>query len=309
VSAGRILVAEDSRVVRALVRAQLLAQEYEVIEAADGVEAVAALHAHSIDVVLCDVEMPNMGGYGVLEAMQADPALALIPFVFLTGHTDSEQAAEALRRGALDYLRKPFEPVELAARIHASMRTKRLQDELRVRAAELERLSSTDALTGLNNRRFMQETLARFAAMERRHGTVWSVAMLDLDRFKSVNDTYGHAAGDAILCQAAERLAGRIRTEDVLARWGGEEFLVVFPETAGAGAAAAAESLRATIAKEPMVFDGGEVHQTVSIGWAEGFDGSAEATVQRADEAVYRAKATGRNRVCGPETSDVVIAP
>jgi two-component system cell cycle response regulator len=270
-----------------------------VIEAADGAEALLAARADAPDVVLCDVEMPNLDGYGFLAAMQADPLLAQVPVVFLTGHTDSEQAAEALRQGAHDYLRKPFEPVELAARVHAAMRTKLLQDELRVRNAELERLSATDALTGLYNRRFMQDALARCAATAGRHATPWSVVMLDIDHFKSVNDTLGHAVGDAVLRETATRLAGRVRVEDILARWGGEEFLIALPQSDGASAGTLSESLRAIVAHSPIAYDGGELDVTVSVGWANAGDSTVEDVVRRADDALYQAKETGRNRVCG----------
>jgi diguanylate cyclase (GGDEF)-like protein len=299
VSEGRVLIAEDSGLVRALVRSQLVIHGYEVIEAVDGVEALEAARTQAPDVVLCDVEMPNLDGYGFLAAMQADELLAQLPVVFLTGHTDSEQAAEALRRGAHDYLRKPFDPVELAARVHTAMRTKRLQDELRVRNVELERLSATDGLTGLYNRRFMQEALSRCRATARRHGVSWSVVMLDIDHFKSVNDTLGHAVGDTVLRETASRLATRLRTEDIVARWGGEEFLVALPQSEPGGAGVVGEALRHTVGREPVAYDGGVLDVSVSVGWADAGESTVEDVVRRADEALYRAKESGRNRVCG----------
>jgi two-component system cell cycle response regulator len=306
-SEGRVLIAEDSGVVRALVRSQLVIYGYEVVEAADGADALVAARAQPPDVVLCDVEMPNLDGYGFLAAMQAEPLLAQVPIVFLTGHTDSEQAAEALRRGAHDYLRKPFEPVELAARVHAAMRTKRLQDELRLRNVELERLSATDALTGLYNRRFMQDALARCAAGAGRHGTAWSVVMLDIDRFKHVNDTLGHAVGDAVLRETATRLAGRVRVEDTLARWGGEEFLIALPQTDGRDAATVGESLREIVARTPVAYAGGELAVTISVGWANAGETTVEDVVRRADDALYRAKEGGRNRVCGDASAGAAL--
>src|SRR5580765_5831055 len=131
-SAGRVLIADDSVSVRALLAAQLTDRGYVVIQANDGLEAVEAARTQDPDVMLCDLEMPNLDGYGVLAAIQASPELAQLPVVFLTGRTASDDAAEGLRRGAYDYLRKPFEPIELEARVQAAMRTRRLQDELRL---------------------------------------------------------------------------------------------------------------------------------------------------------------------------------
>jgi len=147
--AGLVLVAEDSLVIRALLREQLLADGYQVMEATDGEQALGMLRATPPDVVLLDIEMPVIGGFQVLAELKEDPQLRDIPVVFLTARDRTEDLVQALELGAHDYLRKPFESSELTARVRAAMRVKALQDELRVRNAELETMSRTDSLTGL----------------------------------------------------------------------------------------------------------------------------------------------------------------
>lgn len=299
--AGRILVADDSAAVRALLASQLCERGYEIVEAQDGQEAVDLAETTRPDVMLCDIEMPRLDGFGVLQALQASPELAQLPVVFLTGRTGSDDVARGLRLGAYDYLRKPFEEIELIARVQAAMRTRRLQDELRVRNAELELLSATDALTGLYSRRFIAEHLQRAVARVRRHGHALSLLMVDVDRFKAINDTHGHGVGDVVLIAVAERMRARLRAEDLLARWGGEEFLVLLMDTEGDAAAVVGEALREAVKIAPVDHAGHAVHPTVSVGWAEwhASGDSADELMRRADAALYRAKQLGRDRVCG----------
>jgi two-component system, cell cycle response regulator len=192
-TAPSVLVAEDSLVIRAVLVEQLRSRGYRVLEAGDGEQALAVCQRARPDVVLLDVEMPQLAGHAVLAGIKADPRLADIPVVFVTARVTTEDVVEGLRLGAHDYLRKPFEPSELLARVSAAARIKALQDELRLRNAELELASRTDALTGLHNRRHLEEQLQRLAAAS---GQL-SVLLLDVDRFKQVNDTRGHAAGVA----------------------------------------------------------------------------------------------------------------
>jgi two-component system, cell cycle response regulator len=293
-----ILVAEDSRVVRAILREPLRAHGYRVLEAVDGEQALACCLRERPDVVLLDVEMPVMDGHQVLERIKQQPELADVPVVFLTARATTEDVVQGLRLGAHDYLRKPFEASELLARVSAALRVKSLQDELRRRNLELDHMSRTDALTGLYNRRHLEERLGEFVSLARRHGEDLAAAMVDLDHFKRINDTAGHPAGDAVLRVAAERLRGILRAEDVLGRWGGEEFLALLPRTDAAGAQLAAERMRQAVAGEPIPLpEGGEMRVTASIGAAAGVEGGAADLVQRADAALYEAKEAGRDRV------------
>lgn len=297
-SAIRVLVVEDSNVIRTVVRGQLVAAGHTVLEAEDGPAALASCRAEQPDVVLLDVEMPGMNGWQVLAAMKMDPFLADVPVVFLTGLRNTQDLVEGLRLGAHDYLRKPFEPAELLARVGAAARVKRLQDELRQRNDELESISRTDALTGLPNRRHIQEYLTKTAATARRRDEAMAVLVIDIDHFKWVNDRHGHAAGDAVLREVSARLDRRIRGEDMVGRWGGEEFLVVLPTTSASGAMVLAEQVRRVVAARAYPLPGdGTTKVTISLGCAAGQEAGAEALVRSADAALYDAKRTGRNRV------------
>jgi two-component system, cell cycle response regulator len=297
-----ILVAEDSLVVRSVLRQNLADRGYTVIEADDGEVALRRCREDRPDVVLLDIEMPRLDGYEVLAALKADPELADIPVVFLTGRTKTDDIVEGLRLGAHDYLKKPFEASELIARVSSAIRTKRLQDELRSRNAELHLISRTDALTGLPNRRHLSERLAEMGSASHRHGWPLGVLILDIDHFKRVNDSAGHEAGDLVLREFARRLQPLPRREDVIGRWGGEEFLALLPDTNMAGAELLAGRMLSAIRAEPFpLADGTALNVTVSIGCAVGITPDAESLVRTADTALYEAKDAGRNRVvCAP---------
>jgi len=294
---GTILVADDSLVVRAVLRRQLEADGHHVIEATDGEEAIIACREHRPDVVLLDVEMPVLDGHATLERLKADEDLRDIPVVFLTGRVDTADVVTGLRLGAHDYLRKPFEANELMARVSAALRTKWLQDELRARNAELDRVSRIDMLTNIYNRRHLDEHLRSVISSARRHDRSVGVLLVDIDHFKDVNDEHGHLAGDAVLREVASRLQQAMRTEDALGRWGGEEFLAVLTDTPPEGVRTMAERLRQVIAAAPFTLDdGSQIRVTVSVGHTNGSD-DAEVLVHRADDALYVAKAEGRNRI------------
>ena len=311
-SGGRpcILVAEDSLVVRALVRKQLELRGYDVIEAVDGQQALELARASDPDTILIDVDMPKLTGYQVLEQLKQDPATAGIPVVFLTGRTDAEDAIRALDLGAHDYLRKPFEGDELAARVQAAVRVKHLQDRMRDLNADLTRQATTDGLTGVANRRELDDQLARCCSRAARHASTLGVLLIDVDHFKRINDDHGHEAGDVALVEIANRIGQRLRREDILGRWGGEEFMVITPDVGGEGPAALAEDLRECIAGQPLQVGGRYVPVTVSVGWAAWNGDDPRTLVRRADEALYRAKNAGRNRVVGnPENASRAAGP
>ena len=213
-----VLVADDSMVVRAVLRHYLEEDGYEVVETVNGPDTIAMMRHHRPDVVLLDIEMPGLNGHEVLRRVKADEELQDTPVVFLTGRTASEQIVAGLRAGAQDYLKKPFKPAELIARVGAAVRTKKLQDALREQSAELDRMSRTDPLTGVFNRRHLDEELGRFVSLADRHGDSVAVVMFDIDSFKRVNDTYGHEAGDTVLREFSRRVQTVVRAEDILGR-------------------------------------------------------------------------------------------
>ncbi len=203
-----------------------------------------------------------------------------------------EQALEGMRQGVQDFLVEPVADGEVLTRVEAAARTKELQQELVAQGARLEALLREDALTGLSNRRAILTQLGGMVSAARRHGHPLSIAILDLDHFKRINDTHGHKTGDQVLVAAAHALATHLRAEDQLGRLGGEEFLVLLPDTDAEAATHMAERARAEVAGAPT-----PVPVTVSIGLATWAGETAEDFLQRADEALYAAKDAGRDRV------------
>ena len=299
---GRILVVDDDPVSRQVVVSQLEADGHEVTQAEDGVIALEMVRSSRPDVVLLDVEMPNLDGYGVLARLTSG-APGDIPVIVLTGRDSGSDATRAIELGALDYLRKPVEAVELRARVRAALRLKDVQDELRRANVELEDAVRTDMLTSLPNRRHVVEHLARTASAARRQRTLMSLLMVDVDHFKRVNDTEGHAGGDCVLHEIAARIRAMLRTEDMAGRWGGEEFLLVLPATDLDGGWRLAERIREAVSGTPIaVAEGREIVVTVSIGCAEGHGDDIDDHLRRADRALDDAKAAGRNCVARDTT-------
>ena len=251
-SGATVLIADDSLVIRAVVRAGLEGEGYSVREAVDGTTALEECRQQPPDVVLLDIEMPGLDGYQVLAALKADPDLKDVPVVFLTSRASMQDVVAGLRGGAHDYLKKPFEPPELLARVASAAHVKHLQDTLRRRNAELDRMSRTDVLTGLYNRRHLDEELLRRIKDALRYHNPICLLLLDIDHFKRVNDTYGHPAGDLVLSTFAQRLSETLRAGDIPGRWGGEEFLVILPRTDLDGALVVAERVRSATAAAPV---------------------------------------------------------
>jgi two-component system, cell cycle response regulator len=292
-----ILVGENSALLRRMLGDVLAQQGWTVLEACDGPTALQIAREESPHVLLMAREMAGMDGMAVLDELRADPRTADMPVVFVTGHTDAQELADGLERGAHDYVRKPVDAVELVARIRTALRMRALHDELARRNAELEELARTDVLTGLANRRHADDILRATIASSRRHQRDLCAVLVDIDRFKSVNDAHGHAAGDAVLREVALRLQAGLRDEDLAARWGGEEFLLLLPDSSDAGVVC--ERLRTAIAGRPINVHGClEVPISASFGWAAwSGEETGETLVARADVALYAAKDGGRDRV------------
>jgi two-component system cell cycle response regulator len=289
----RLLIVEDSPTMRRVMRRFLEPSGYAIFEAGDGEEAIRLATRERPDVILLDRQIPLIDGFGVLASLQTDLELSEVPVVLVTSHGEPEEVADGLRRGAHDYLRKPFEQPELVARVHAAMRTKALRDELRARNAQLERLVSTDLLTGLLNRGATAEYLRALASRSQRHGAPLSIVLLDVDGVGEVNATYGHAAGDAVLEAVARRVTSQLREEDAAGRWSGDELLVVAPDTGADGVGPLVDRLRDAVSAEPVALERDEIAVTVSAGAATRAGGDdAERLVRRAEQAL----AAGRGR-------------
>lgn len=297
-----ILVIDDSEAHRSEIRRALqeIPGSIMVLEAEDGLQGLRLLMSDPVDLVLCDLEMPKLDGEKLLRMRGSSPGGAHIPFLFLSGSTSLQRRTRLLQDGASDAIAKPFHPPELVARVMLHLKIKRLQDELLLKNATLERLSTVDALTGLRTRRFVDEVIHVEFLRARRYGTPLALVMLDLDHFKQVNDEHGHLAGDAVLRGIGEIIRGLLRGTDVAGRYGGEEMVLVMPQNTASGAAVVAERLREAI--ETFRFESPEGRSfsiTASFGVAESdaADETPADLVQRADQALYVAKAGGRNRV------------
>jgi diguanylate cyclase (GGDEF)-like protein len=271
-----------------------------IAEAGDGIEGLKLMLSRTPDAVVCDLEMPGLDGEKLLAAKQQRPEVRDVPIVFVSASCDPERKARLLERGASDTVEKPFHPAELVARVALHVRLQRLQAELREKNEILARLSTTDSLTGLRNRRYVDEFLTVEFLRARRYGNALAVVMADLDHFKRVNDTHGHPAGDAVLCHVGALLRSMLRMTDVAARYGGEEFVLVLPQNELEGAGVLAERWRAVVEATPTRLpDGQLIEVTLSAGVAAiaRTDSTPEDLVAAADEALYRAKEGGRNRV------------
>jgi diguanylate cyclase (GGDEF)-like protein len=297
VTSGTVLIADDSLVVRAVVRSGLEDEGYRVVEAVDGRTALELCRQQPPDVILLDIEMPGLDGYQVLAELKSDDDVMDIPVVFLTSRSGVDDIVAGLRAGAHDYLKKPFESAELLARVGAAIHVKNLQDQLQQRNAELDRTSRTDQLTGLFNRRHLDEELMRRNRDSLRHNDPMCLLLLDIDHFKRINDSYGHPIGDLVLHAFAERINAGVRAGDIAGRWGGEEFLIILPRTNLAGALEVAERIRSATEAAPVVAGSQDISISVSGGCGLGPAHSADAVVQLADQCMYRAKAAGRNRI------------
>ncbi len=295
-----VLVVDDSPVARKLVEHALPAGEYTLLVAATGQEALEIFEKHHPGLIITDWLMPDLTGIELCQRIRARPEGACTYIILLTSISDKAQIVKALEAGADDFLTKPFHAEELLARARVGRRTVELHREIEAKNRLLEQLALTDPLTGLSNRRAIQEWALRQWSGATRHGfSIWAM-MADLDHFKSVNDTHGHHAGDLVLKKFTEVLRESIRQSDMCARVGGEEFLVILTHTDQEGVVVLAERIRALFATHVFEFEGGRIQVTASFGIAgppPGRSPDFDQLVARADAALYVAKRLGRNRV------------
>jgi len=292
-----VLVADPDEGRRSAAARTLRSVGWAVREAATAREALAACRAARPGVMVVDTEACQAEKLPMIDAIKRDPDLFAIGVVVRGRRLNVDEALDGMGRGAHAMLVDPFSDAELVSAVRSAARTSLLQEELRNRAAALEQLAFSDGLTEIANRRFLDRQLQALISSANRHGRPLAVALVDIDRFKAINDAHGHATGDAVLLEIARRLTGRLRVEDHIGRFGGEEFLVLLPDTDAEAAAEVAEALRAAVAAEPIRVEGLSLRVTASVGWAVYADEAAHQLVARADAGLYRAKAGGRNRV------------
>jgi two-component system cell cycle response regulator len=282
--------------------------------ALEGRDDIAAVFAKTEDAILNpdDSEIPdvyivhaNLPVYGdglrLVSHLRTRPRTRQTALILVVPEGDQNRAAKGLDLGASDYIFDPFDTSELLVRLKSQIRRKRLSDRLRANVTDSLRLAVTDPLTGLYNRRYAQQHLGRIADRAKETGKCFTLMILDLDRFKSVNDRFGHDAGDAVLKEFARRVQENLRAVDLVSRIGGEEFLVAMPDTTPDQARIASERLRRIIEATPMASgpNGVPIQVTVSVGVSMGRDGATDVDSQfrEADQALYASKAEGRNLV------------
>ncbi|HEX5970288.1 MAG TPA: diguanylate cyclase [Gemmatimonadaceae bacterium] len=306
-SRGCILIVDDNQDNVEVLRVRLDSWGYETRTATNGQEALASVTERAPDLILLDVMMPDITGIEVAQRIKGNRSLPFIPIIMQTALDSTEAKVEGLEAGADDYITKPIDFAELKARLRSMLRIKRLQEALEERERELlemnERLrymSLTDGLTGLDNRRHLNERIDEMFQHAQRLNEPFSVVMCDLDKFKSVNDTYGHQAGDEVLKQLASILKDEAREIDRVGRYGGEEFLLLLPGTVLDAAVTFAERVRKHVERHTFTFPGGSTTRTASFGvagWPHPRINDSDSLVRMADDALYVAKETGRNRV------------
>jgi diguanylate cyclase (GGDEF)-like protein len=293
---GRILVVDDSAVVRAMVSAMLRKVGYVVREAENGAKAISMLLEEGFDVAITDLHMPEKDGFELLETVRRLSLPTEVIILTGTHAKDVSSAVRALRLGAHDFLTKPpAGPHEVIVTVDRAMEKKRLmQSNLRL-LQEMEDLSRTDGLTGVWNRRAFEETLRRELLRASRHQLPLSLVMVDIDRFKRINDLYGHRVGDEVLKWFGVHASLVLREGDTIHRYGGEEFAIVLPHTGPSGALTVAKRLLAHLAGTPFQ---GSLCVTASAGVASGIGEELADLdlVALADAALYQAKREGRNR-------------
>lgn len=294
----KVLIVDDAKFSVRVLGFDLEQAGYDYIVAYDGPEALEALKENQVDMILLDVYMPTMSGLEVLAEIKKNPETSSIPVIMLSASESENEIVSALDLGADDYVTKPYISRVLLARLRTSLR-------LKEKTAELERLATTDFLTGLTNRRlFKQQTCAQIDK-NKRDGEMLSVAMIDVDHFKRVNDQYGHDVGDLVLVKLAEVLKKHFRSYDVVARLGGEEFAILMPDTSFKKAYTALERLRRKIEKIEIETSKSKqtFNITVSIGLTHTHSGnkSYDELLKVADQCLYQAKNNGRNQTVSSE--------
>jgi two-component system cell cycle response regulator len=297
---GRLLIIED-RPESVAWFTQALTPANEVLSADAFEEALVRVRGGDFDLIVISLGLRGFDGLRLCSQLRSLPEGRNVPILVLVSDGDRRKLTQALEMGVNDYLTRPVDKNELTARVRTQLRRKRYADKLRHNVQLSLEMAITDQLTGLHNRRYMSRHLDTLITSARTSGKPISFLIMDIDHFKSVNDTYGHDIGDEVLRDFAGRISANVRGIDLACRYGGEEFVVVMPDTDTSFAYTVAERLRKSVEETPFVIsrDPGKLKVTISIGIADsaGKTDSADALLHRADQALYRAKREGRNRV------------
>lgn len=320
-----ILIVDDNPQNIQLVATHLKTENYRISFAQSGMDALEKIRNAPFDLVLLDIMMPEMDGYETCRRIHEMPESRETPVIFITAKIDKDSIVRGFEAGAVDYIMKPFHSAELLVRIRTHLELKSYRDrleeinidlnkeilkgiqmetELRESRAELQKVNrqlyekaTTDSLTGLLNRRKMLDFIEYEHERTDRTRQAYSLVMADIDFFKQINDTYGHDCGDLVLREIASILLTQVRKQDQVSRWGGEEFLMLLPDTKGEGALFLAEKIRDTIENHDFTCNRDKVHMTMTFGIStRGNAKDVEELIKQADIALYTGKESGRNR-------------
>jgi two-component system cell cycle response regulator len=298
---ARLLVADDEPDARELLQ-EVLGDDFEVLMATDGQEAVELARTHRPDLLLLDLNMPRLDGFQVLDHLRAEAATADIPVILVTARSDDAGKVRALDQGAVDYLQKPFSELELRARVERTLRLVRSQTVLR-------EMAQTDVLTGLANLRAFRARLDDELKRARRYRTPLTCVMADLDNLKPINDELGHPAGDRAIAAVAAIIREELRETDFGARYGGDEFVVLLPHTSAEEGRVFAERVCTRLRSADLVVGQRRLTLGASFGVACRTPGApdepSEALVHATDAALYAAKRSGRGKVVVAPTGPV----
>lgn len=307
-----IVIVDDTTENLRLLSGILKDRGYKVRPAPNGARALATIRKEPPDLILLDIMMPEIDGYEVCRQLKADEQLRDIPVIFLSALNDVFDKLAAFKAGGVDYISKPFQMEEVLVRVNTHL-TIRAQQKMLVaqnaelkkknglieeQARELQLIANRDSLTGLSNRRDFIEKAQQEERHFRRTKKEFSLVLLDIDHFKQVNDTFGHECGDAVLVKVAREIQGALREQDIVARWGGEEFICLLPQTGIDGAGHVSGKVRLAIADHHCRYGDSFVKVTVTLGISL-YDGSSslEECIRQADDALYKGKSLGRNKV------------
>jgi len=306
-SKGIILVVDDIPHNLQVLCSILGRKDYKIAVARNGRQALEVLKKIIPDLILLDVMMPGIDGFEVCKQIKNSPQTSQIPIIFLTAKAETESVVKGFEFGAVDYVAKPFNSAELLARVETHLELKRTREELAKKNQELikakktlESAAKTDPLTLLSNRREILENIKKEKNRYERSGRAFTLILGDLDDFKQFNDRYGHDCGDFILIQVAKIMKEMVRKQDSVARWGGEEFLLLLPETHLEGGGTTAEKIKNAISKKTFNYNGIELNVSITFGVSMyGFTSppDVDECIKTVDIAMYKGKQKGKNCV------------
>ncbi|CAN2039979.1 two-component system, cell cycle response regulator [Candidatus Magnetomoraceae bacterium gMMP-15] len=309
-----ILIVDDTTENLYLLKRILNKEGYKVQTAIDGPMALDGVQEELPDLILLDIMMPGMSGYEVCENLKKDERTRDIPVIFITAKADTKSIVNGFERGGVDYIIKPFNRMELLARVKTHLKLKYYRESLELSNKKLQKVNRkliksqkqlklaarTDSLTKLSNRRDMIKKIKEERIRFERSNKPFSIILCDIDDFKQFNDQYGHDCGDFVLVTIAKIMSLNVRKQDLVARWGGEEFLLLLPETELEGGKIVAESLRTIISNNVYEYGGNKFNIYMTFGVSE-FSKflTVDECIKIADNALYKGKSEGKNCVCG----------